>query len=114
VVVTDWWRNPGFLEQPEPTEIRNFAERFVPFVVVYASVLRALPPAALSASPAAPARGMIRRVFNTAAFFFVFTFTYAMDPQSTGFSVPEFAAPSPGHHEPTTLRKERVPRAYHV
>jgi hypothetical protein len=53
----------------EPTEIRNFAERYEPLVFVYASVLRALPPAAPPASPIAPARGMIRRVLYTAALF---------------------------------------------
>jgi hypothetical protein len=47
-----------------------FAERFEPLVLLYASVLRALPPDAPPASPVAPARVMIRRVFYTAAFFF--------------------------------------------
>jgi hypothetical protein len=93
-------------ETAEPTEIRNLAERFEALVVVNASILRALPPAAPPASPAAPAHGMIRRVLYTAAFFF---FTYTMDSQRTGLSVRAFAAPGPGQIKPTMLPKN----AYH-
>jgi hypothetical protein len=39
-------------------------------------------------------------------FFLKNTFTYTMDPQQTGFSDPAFAAPSPGHHEPTMLPED--------
>jgi hypothetical protein len=66
-----WWRETGFLEQPEPTEFEIVLEYSEPLVLVYASVLRALPPAAPPASPVAPARGMIRRVFNIAALLFL-------------------------------------------
>jgi hypothetical protein len=45
---------------------------------------------------------MIRRVYNTAALFFL---TYTMEPQPTGLSVPAFAAPSPGHIKATMLAK---------
>jgi hypothetical protein len=90
-----------------PTEIldrifiRSFSERFLPLVVVYASLLRALRPAAPPASPAAPARGMIRRVLVQRPCFFIYT----MYLQPTGLRVPAFAASSPGHHEPTMLPK---------
>jgi hypothetical protein len=70
-------------------------------VLVYASVLRALPPAAPSASLIAPARGVIRRVFKNSGL--VLFFTYTMEPQPTGFSAPAFAAPSPKQTKPTIL-----------
>jgi hypothetical protein len=56
----------------EPKEIRFFSKRFEALVVVYASALSVLPPAAPPTSPAAPARGMIRRVVYTAALFSFF------------------------------------------
>jgi hypothetical protein len=87
----------------EPTEVRNFAERIEPLALVYASVLRALPPAAPPASPVAPARGMIRRDLYTAAIFLLFTYT--IDSQPTGFSVPAFAPPSLAQMKPTMLAK---------
>jgi hypothetical protein len=77
--------------QPSPQKFENFAKRFEALVVVYVPVLRALPPAALPPSPAAPARGMTRRVLYTAAFFL-----NIHDGFPTGLSVSEFVVPSPG------------------
>ena len=57
-------RAAPFLEQPSPRKFvrSEFSERFEPLVLVYASVLRALPPAAPHASPIIPARGITRLV----------------------------------------------------